>query len=831
MLRSLLKQIIPVFSEEQIKNSRYQFNLRFFAGLVWLITCTYLIYDLQIEKNYGFHQAAVVLSSAFLAYLFIPLKWRKLFLVLVAFALEIYLLGYKIGSGVFIFLTSLTFLTYIKSKIWRNTIAVVVTTLSILVMSQLLVLPYMRMVLLFGAMFVMLRYIYFLYELNYFKEQPQFIDRLGYFFMIPNACFPLFPAIDPKTFFTSFYTLTANETMFRALHNITIGIVHLVIYRVVYFYFTPSAYDIEGFKTWLVFILSSYSLIFRLSGLFFIAVGFSELFGYKFQKVFDNVYFATGFADMWRRVNLHWRAFMMRVFYYPVSFLFKKYDQTLVVLICTNVMFAITWFLHAWQWYWIKGTFLISANDILFWFILGFLVSVNSAISFRQFKKGNLGLGAENTFFISSAKMVGLFFIMSLLWSLWTSTSLSEFVYILKFGFNAGLNEFLYLIFGFIIFVIIAAFVRYLHFKKNMFLIMFEQLSPARGITLCAVFIIAMQLLDLGKYHDELVNFKSMALNNRDKSVYERGYYDLILNNDEKSIALFNSKQNITKWNVDNKAYKKTGNVLIKEFKPDFITTFKGDTLKTNSYGLRDKDYSLIKESGVVRYSFVGGSYVMGSGVSNNENFAALLEDKLNHEGSSKTEILNFGAGGYHLIQCVKVTETKVHPFKPDYLFYFIHSSDRIRCLEDFVNLVQKGVNIDYPYLTNIVEKAQLKVGMCRLEIYNRLKPYINDIMEWGYGQIKENCSKNNTIPVAVYLPTQSSLKNDVDKEYCLRLAETNKFKVIDLSDVYRGYRPEDIQLAPWDAHPNEKGHKIISDKLYIRIKNIEKQDSLSSFN
>ena len=103
--------------------------------------------------------------------------------------------------------------------------------------------------------------------------------------------------------------------------------------------------------------------------------------------------------------------------------------------------------------------------------------------------------------------------------------------------------------------------------------------------------------------------------------------------------------------------------------------------------------------------------------------------------------------------------------------------------------------------------------------------------MEWGYGQIKENRSKNNTIPVAVYLPTQSSLKNDVDKEYCLRLAETNKFKVIDLSDVYRGYRPEDIQLAPWDAHPNEKGHKIISDKLYIRIKNIEKQDSLSSFN
>ncbi len=819
MFQRLLKEIIPDYSEIQKKHSHYKFNSTLLIALVWLFSCVYLINNFQIESNYGFDKVAAPLAVAFLVYTMIPLQLRKLFMFSLALGLEIYLIGFKVGIGVSLILLAFTGFTYIKHKKWRHTVVLLASVACVLIMSRIIIIPYVRTVLLFGALFLMLRYIYFLYELSHFAKPPVFIDRLTYLFLVPNACFPLFPVIDPKAYLSSFYENKSEVSLLSALNNITIGILHLLIYRLVYFYLTPSAYDVDGFWKWLQFVLSSYSLIFRLSGLFFLAIGFVELFGFKFQKVFDYVYFAQGFSDMWRRVNLPWRAFMMRLFYFPVSFRFKKFNQLWVIFICTNFMFFITWLLHSWQWYWIKGTYFFNPNDIVFWFNLGFLVSVNSVLTYNNFKNGNTVSSGNKSLFEASVNMLGLFLVMSLLWSLWTSTSLTEFVYLLTFALKGNAVNYLIVLTGIVVLVFMFSGIRYLHYRKNFFKSFFEPLNPQTGLFICLGLIGCTLVLDKTILKHELQSFKSMALNNRDKSIYERGYYDLILNNDEKAIELFNSRTNLTKWNVDNKAYKRTDNVLMKEFIPDFITTFKGDTLQTNSFGMRDKEYNLIKDNSVLRFAFIGGSYVMGSGVSNNENFSALLEEKINKQSLNRSEILNFGAGGYHLIQSVKVNESKVLPFKPDYLFYFIHSSDRTRCLEDFVNMVQKQVNLDYTELRAIVKKAKVDKKMCRLEIYNRLKPFINEVMIWGYKKIADESRINGTVPVLAYLPAQASLKQDEDKDFCLTLAKSNGFKIIDLSNVYDGYVANDIQLAPWDAHPNEKGHQIIADKLYTEMK------------
>jgi hypothetical protein len=37
-------------------------------------------------------------------------------------------------------------------------------------------------------------------------------------------------------------------------------------------------------------------------------------------------------------------------------------------------VFFATWVLHAYQWFWIRGSYLLAWNDVLFWAILAVLV-------------------------------------------------------------------------------------------------------------------------------------------------------------------------------------------------------------------------------------------------------------------------------------------------------------------------------------------------------------------------------------------------------------------------------------------------------------------------
>ena len=56
------------------------------------------------------------------------------------------------------------------------------------------------------------------------------------------------------------------------------------------------------------------------------------------------------------------------------------------------------------------------------------------------------------------------------------------------------------------------------------------------------------------------------------------------------------------------------------------------------------------------------------------------------------------------------------------------------------------------------------------------------------------------------------------ETEETLRTARAAGFIVIDLSDVFTGQDLEAIRVAEWDDHPNEKGHRLIADRLYEAV-------------
>ena len=62
----------------------------------------------------------------------------------------------------------------------------------------------------------------------------------------------------------------------------------------------------------------NYLLYLQVSGQFHMACGMLHLFGYQLPETHHRYLLATGFTDYWRRINIYWKDFMVRVVFNPV---------------------------------------------------------------------------------------------------------------------------------------------------------------------------------------------------------------------------------------------------------------------------------------------------------------------------------------------------------------------------------------------------------------------------------------------------------------------------------------------------------------------------------
>jgi hypothetical protein len=65
---------------------------------------------------------------------------------------------------------------------------------------------------------------------------------------------------------------------------------------------------------------------------------------------------ASSFTDYWRRINIYWKDFMVRLVFHPVAFALRRRSQPLALGIATLAVFVTTWLLHGYQSFWLRGT-------------------------------------------------------------------------------------------------------------------------------------------------------------------------------------------------------------------------------------------------------------------------------------------------------------------------------------------------------------------------------------------------------------------------------------------------------------------------------------------
>jgi len=802
-------------------------------GLVMLA-----MYLFQIEANSGFLRLFPLIFGGFIINAWLPMAYRRPFFVVLSFA-GIYTIFGLINTawlvGIGFFLIGLCHLPVNK---WIRITLVTIAGAGLTAMRadafttswSTAILPVL------GSMF-MFRIALYLYDMDNEKKKATLWERLAYFFMLPNTVFPFYPIVDYIIFRRSYYNRDAITIYQKGVLWMLRGAIHLILYRLVYYYYTPVVEEIQGLGGVVLFIVSAYMLYLRVSGLFHLIIGLMCLFGFNLPETHKHYFLASSFNDYWRRINIYWKDFMMKLFFYPVYMRTRSWGPVNALVFSTIIVFAFTWLLHSYQWFWLQGDFPLTTVDGVYWGVLGVLVAINSVWETKRGKKKVLTKKWQWIPTLKHTFMVVVTFVfLSVMWSFWSSENVGQWWQVMSASTESGIGAWGWLLLGLGALFVLIVLKEWLEAKGvHVFFdetkMTFSEVASRTSVMALGVVLIGLPQVQ-NQMGDETGSFiaslQETRLNDRDAAIEERGYYEGLMDNRSYTSQLSWSQQNKSPkdWKpiMETDLVQDGEGVIVYELVPSLDREFKEVSFKTNSWGMRDKEYAQERSPNTLRIALLGASYEQGAGVRRDQTFEAVLEDTLNAylAGSpyDQYEILNFATGGYSPVQNVAVAEEKMKAFQPDIVLYAMYSTEERRMFMQLENIVKQDRDLPYPFLTELIENAGASSEMEKSEIRSLLKKHDQDLLGWSFEQIAETSTSIGATPVALLIPTTREM-NGIDKEWggiLTRLTEDAGFHVLNLEGAYDGFDEERVALAPWDQHPSVLGHQLIARKLYQQI-------------
>lgn len=826
--------VISVASENQIDLFSITRLRSFFLAFLQFCLILYIVAKYHFEKTSGIIDYSLFVLIVFVLHSFIPIRFRPAFLFLSCITLMYFAFGILASSFMTMIGLGFIFICHLPIKFsFRFFIVITIALLMALFRTEFFYVPWMTMVAMYIMPLFMFRLIIYLYEIKNGLVPANKWQSVLYFFMFPNIFFLFFPIVDYKTSIKSYYDVPEKDIWQKGIRWMLRGLIHILCYRLISFNLLISQESIQDLPSLLHYVVANYSLILRLSGIFHFIVGLICMFGFNLPQVFDNYFTATSFVDLWRRINIYWRNFVLKIFFYPTMFRYKKRIKKNLLPITMMTVFVITWLLHSYQLFWITGGISIKLIDAVFWITIGACITTNSVIIEKRSLSGKIDTINKNGTpyaFISMLRMVGMLLFMSIMWSLWKSKTIEDWLFIISKGKIFTANQIVALLIIFISIILLGVIVKAA--LKKSFIKNLINKKPHETIGLTAFSLLLLTLLSFKEVQTRLPltaqnlvsNLMNSSPNLIEKGNVEIGYYDRLIEGEEentigiggKSFKTFISKKPYVN------AYYLTNDIMYRRMKPNLKIDGIDHNFQSNSFGIRDKEYSIKKAPGANRLALLGGSYQMGSGVNNDEVFETIAEVKLNKEMvdslNTQYELLNFAAGGYYLLQQVELINTTVFKYDVDGVIYFAHTDEREKAVHFFANLIKRQLPLNYPFLNKIKESSGAKAYMSVMQIKELLLPYGDDIVKWGYKEISEKCKANHVIPIWAYMETTTEYV-DNDEYYELKAyVESLGFVTLDLRNTYGKIDRKEVQLSEWNTHPNVLGHRIIADRFYKEL-------------
>jgi D-alanyl-lipoteichoic acid acyltransferase DltB (MBOAT superfamily) len=805
--------------------------VRFCGVIVQLALILAAIYMFRIEENFGFSELIPVIFIGFIVHANLSAALRLPFFLCLSLFAIVYLFGVSDGLGLIALGMALIGLAHLPIAFWLR-VSLMLSTMFFLaaIRSGAIATPWAMLqssvIPILASMF-MFRMVLYLYDYRHERTPATVWERLSYFFMLPNACFPMFPVVDYATFRRTYFNDDEWKIYQQGLSWMCRGVVHLLLYRIVYHHLTPNLTDIDDFGGMVQFMVTSYLLYLRISGLFHLIVGVLCMFGFNLPETHKKYFLSASFNDFWRRINIYWKDFMMKMLYYPIFMKLRSRGQKFAIVVATFATLAISWLLHSYQWFWLRGSYPLTAQDGVFWCTLGVLVAINSiveATSARHKQKAwSLPQAVRR-----AAQIVGMFLLMCFLWSFWTAPSVDVWLAIVGRGIGNFGDGGPGLLFGGALLVCAGVLMQYAESRNLFGLSRLKRIEPHWVVAITAIPLVVIasppvhEWLGVSKF---VFSITGDQLNRRDRDQMTKGYYEDLLDKDTFTSPLWSAQGGQPRdWVpiVRSDAVHYVNDLRVYALIPGISTRYHRAPLVTNSHGMRDQEYSLEKPPGTYRLAMLGASIEMGSGVLHSETYEQIVEQWLIESppsGYRKVELLNFSVGGYSIIQHLYQLESAL-AFAPDAAIHVASANEFHFLRQRLRDILKRGVALEYDFLRELAARVEINPEMSDFEVERALEPYLDEVLEQGYREFVKRCRATGVIPIWLLVPR--SISNDpsaADIHRIREIAEQTDFLMMSLENAYKDVVLEDLQVAPWDTHPNRRGHLMLAEEFLAKLK------------
>src|SRR5438105_1014912 len=686
-----------------------------------------------------------------------------------------------------------------------------------------------------GSMF-MFRLMIYLYDLKHRTAPFSPAYAASYFFMLPNVCFPLFPVVDYKTFCSTYYNEDWPRIYQTGLKWMLRGVIQLLLYRIIYqfapldVYKLSSALDVAGCM------LGMYLLYLRISGTFHLIVGLLHMFGFNLPETHHLYLLASSFTDFWRRINIYWKDFVMKLFFYPTHFKLRKLGTLWALSVATLATFFATWLLHSWQWFWIRGTPLFNWKDFSFWMILAVLVLLTAIYEATRVRKRTLTPSRVTLRqrLVLGLQATGVFSLMCILWTYWSCQSWAEFETLVDAASRPTFREVM-IVFGALLLICICGMLwgwssretsegRRTPATRGPFHFWPSAVTVTAG-SICLLAMPSVATRAIPDFKNMVARLHGDVLNARDMAQQRRGHYEE-LDVGGMDNWRWQGAEEPEGWSKGTKAfYRERSDFLLKDILPSMSTVLGGTACTSNSLGMRDREYQKAKPANTYRMVLLGASNDMGTGVKDNQTYENLVEDARNSRVPdarySRYEILNLSVAADTLLQRVLRLEEEGFEFQPDAAILSVTAVDELVMASHIRKALIRGIEPSADYrdvVQSVIRRAGVNGKMPAVMIERRLQPYVTELCRWSFQRFAQQCAQRGVRPIVIYRPVPADFSGmePAARSKILGLARAAGLEVVDLSPAFDSVTDRSsLVLAKWDDHTTALGHRLLGDKLY----------------
>ncbi len=259
--------------------------------------------------------------------------------------------------------------------------------------------------------------------------------------------------------------------------------------------------------------------------------------------------------------------------------------------------------------------------------------------------------------------------------------------------------------------------------------------------------------------------------------------------------------------------------------KPNAQAKLMGVLIRTNSDGFRGPECPVARST-KKRLMFLGDSMTLGWGVEEQDTFTDLLESKLSK--IAPTEIINAGIGNYTTEQETYLSLDKGLKYHPDKVVVFFGINDTRP-----ISRKSKLWFLGYSELITLywsrfhmlmVDLDQAKKGYRAYysSLYKEGQPGLALALK-AFLLLRDTCREHGIALQVVLLPELHQLINypfAQEHHMIMDFLKTNGIDALDLAPYFSNCRtPMDLWVAPDDAHPNKKAHRLIAQYVFDFVK------------